>query len=148
MGKNFSVQSNGTAIYNPTTKLKMGIQKYSYRSFHGKIDEIRLYNRALNASEVYALYGAVPPANGIDNIQITQRNDGSGLLDIYYSLEGENAYYDISVLARFSQNAEYILVPNDYMSGQMNNVSPGQNKHIIWDGYASHPNIFFKIRRR
>jgi hypothetical protein len=47
---------NFTALYNPTTKLKMGMQKSSDRSFQGKLDEIGIWNRVLTDAEVLALY--------------------------------------------------------------------------------------------
>jgi hypothetical protein len=56
------VSAPGPALYNPISKLKMGMQKYSTRSFHGKLDEIGIWTRVLNDNEVSSLYN-----NGLGN---------------------------------------------------------------------------------
>ncbi|MCD4747423.1 MAG: T9SS type A sorting domain-containing protein [Bacteroidales bacterium] len=56
-------ESNGDVIYNPNTKLKMGMQKYASRSFRGKLDEIRLFDKALTDSEVEELFNMTNIAN-------------------------------------------------------------------------------------
>jgi len=44
-------------INSSTDKIYIGIRKYSNSCyFNGKIDEVRIYNKALTAAEVYALY--------------------------------------------------------------------------------------------
>jgi len=45
-----------SSFYNPVTKMKMGIQKTNTRSFHGELDEIGIWNKALSDDDVYALY--------------------------------------------------------------------------------------------
>jgi len=47
------------------------------RNFHGHLDEVRIYNRALSASEVQADVNVVHSCGTIDHIEIT--NDGAGL---------------------------------------------------------------------
>jgi hypothetical protein len=67
-----------SAIFNPTSKMKMGMQKYSDRSFHGKIDEIGVWNRALTEAEVQQLYnsgnGNQYPFMGTTNVPSTPQN--------------------------------------------------------------------------
>ena len=53
--------SNGNVIYNPNTKLKMGMQKRASRSFRGKLDEIKLFDKALTDSEVQELFNPIDP---------------------------------------------------------------------------------------
>jgi hypothetical protein len=55
-GQLFDDSNADSELYNPNTKLKMGMQKSTSRSFHGKLDEIGIWNRALSQEEVQLLY--------------------------------------------------------------------------------------------
>ncbi len=45
-----------SSLYNPTSKIKMGMQKRTSRSFKGKLDEIGYWNRVLTDAEAGVLY--------------------------------------------------------------------------------------------
>jgi hypothetical protein len=45
-----------STIYNPVTKMKMGMQKFESRSFAGRIDEVGVWNRVLTDAEAAVLY--------------------------------------------------------------------------------------------
>lgn len=45
-----------TAITNPFTALELARDSFSTRRFNGTLDDVRVYGRALDAREVYALY--------------------------------------------------------------------------------------------
>jgi hypothetical protein len=55
-----TVSSAISSIANSTTSLKAGawyhLQNPSYATFNGSIDDVRIYDRALSAAEVQALY--------------------------------------------------------------------------------------------
>jgi hypothetical protein len=110
----------------------------------GDIDDIRIYNRALNEQEIQALYteGQPPQTNTISNILISQRNDGSGMVDVYFNLNGTGSQYNITLAASFDGGNTYTAIPASFLSGDVSNISPGTNKHIIWDGLGSHPNTY------
>jgi len=68
-GNKTSIPTSFSTLFNPISKLKMGMQKYAYRSFHGKLDEIGIWDRALNDEEALALYNN---GNGFPYPFITQ----------------------------------------------------------------------------
>jgi hypothetical protein len=110
----------------------------------GDIDDIRIYNRALNDQEIYALFteGQPPQTNTISNILINQRNDGSGIVDVYFNLNGTGGQYSIALEASFDGGNTYTAIPASFLSGDVSNISPGTNKHIVWDGLGSHLNTY------
>ena len=112
--------------------------------FNGWIDEVRIYNRTLNEQELYTLYneGQPPQTNNISNILINQRNDGSGMVDVYFNLYATGSQYNITLEASFDGGNTYTAIPASFLSGDVSNISPGTNKHIVWDGLSSHPNTY------
>ncbi len=78
----------------------------------------------------------------LTNIQVSQRTDGSGFVDIYFNLSGSAAAYNMSLEASFDAGSTYQPVPAAHLSGDVANVSPGNNKHLVWDGVASFPNTY------
>jgi len=78
----------------------------------------------------------------ITNIQVSQRTDGSGLADVYFTLSGtENAYY-IAIEASFNGGNSFTPIPAGSLTGDTGPISPGTGKHIIWDGLHSFPNTY------
>jgi hypothetical protein len=114
------------------------------QSLAGYFDEFRVYNRAINAQEVAAIFniGQPAPINTISNILINQRNDGSGMVDVYFNLYGTISQYNMTLEASFDGGNTYTAIPAAFMSGDVSNISPGTNKHIVWDGLGSHPNTY------
>lgn len=118
----------------------------------GKIDEVGIWNRVLSETEVNILYnngqGLQYPfdyqeqANTISNILINQRNDGSGMVDVYFNLHGTGSQYNITLEVSFDGGSIYTPIPASFLSGDVSNISPGINKHIVWDGMGSHPNTY------
>jgi hypothetical protein len=91
---------------NGNASLNIGAQNASFRNFNGSIDDIRIYGKAINESEILALYQNSPscpnvtgietslnnkisvfpnPSNNTITFQFT--NDNSGLVTLY-SLDG------------------------------------------------------------
>jgi hypothetical protein len=60
-------QSIVTSIHNGTTHLMIGVNQEPPNNvyFQGVLDEMRVYNRALSAAEILALYGGSPDAGTI-----------------------------------------------------------------------------------
>jgi hypothetical protein len=111
---------------------------------NGLFDEVRIYDRALTEQEIQALYteNAPPQPNSISNIIINMRNDGSGMLDVYFNLSATGSQYNIKLETSFDGGSTFAVVPASYLSGDINSISPGNNKHLIWDGFSSNPNIY------
>ena len=79
----------------------------------------------------------------IENITVEQRADGSGMVDISFDLTGPGTnQYNISIESSFNGGDTYTPVSSDYLSGDIARVSPATGLEIVWDGMASHPDIY------
>ncbi len=77
-----------------------------------------------------------PLAPVIENLQIAQRTDGSGLVDIHYDLfDANNDDAMISLLVSGNAGASYEIIPSPAnLSGDIGpGITMGTAKHIIWD---------------
>jgi len=82
---------------------------------------------------------APPQAPVIYNIQIAQRSDGSGLVDIHYDLfDANNNPADISLLLSGNAGTSFDITPGPaFLSGDIGpNIALGTGKHIVWDAGA------------
>jgi uncharacterized protein (TIGR02145 family) len=73
---------------------------------------------------------------------VEQRSDGSGFVDVYFNLSGPGSAYNIDVQASFDGGSTYAPIPPAFLSGDIAGISPGSNKHIVWDGLGSFPSTF------
>jgi uncharacterized protein (TIGR02145 family) len=73
---------------------------------------------------------------------VQQRTDGSGLVDVYFNLSGPASAYNIAMQASFDAGTTYTPIPPAFLSGDIAGITPGSNKHIVWDGLGSFPNTF------
>jgi uncharacterized protein (TIGR02145 family)/uncharacterized repeat protein (TIGR02543 family) len=71
---------------------------------------------------------------GITITSVAQRLDGSGLIDVYYALNVPDALYDISLLISFDDESTFAPISIDHLDGDIAGVSPGSDKHIVWNG--------------
>ncbi len=86
---------------------------------------------------VYAQIGS------IENIEVEQREDGTGMVDIHFDLSGvENTAYHIAIEASFDGGDNYEEISPDFLSGDLEDIMPATGLHIVWDGLASNPNTF------
>ncbi len=88
------------------------------------------------------LAGAFAQTGSIENLQVAQRTDGSGLVDIHFDLNGAGESYNLQFEASFDDGASYAPLSETFLTGELTNVLPGAGKHIIWAGKASHPETF------
>ncbi|MDD4309091.1 MAG: SUMF1/EgtB/PvdO family nonheme iron enzyme [Candidatus Cloacimonetes bacterium] len=86
------------------------------------------------------LFANVAPV--VSNMSAAQRSDGSYLVDVYYSaLDADSALLTISLMVS-SDGGTTWNISCDLLSGDIGaNISPGTNKHIIWNLGMEHPNI-------
>jgi hypothetical protein len=110
--------------------------------YDGQIDDIRIYNRALNQDEVNALYNEGIYPGEITITQVSQHSDGSGLVDVFFNLSGTANLYSISLEASFDGGTTYNPIPGSFLSGDIGPIQPGNSKLIVWDGVGSFPNIY------
>ncbi len=83
---------------------------------------------------------AQPPS--ITVTSVSQRTDGSGLVDVYFNLSGPASAYNIAMQASFDGGNTYTPIPPAFLNGDIAGITPGSNKHIVWDGLGSFPNTF------
>ncbi len=82
---------------------------------------------------------APPTAPSIYNLQVAQRTDGSGLVDIYYDLfDVNNDTSEINLLVSEDGGSSYNLSPIPAnLSGDIGaGITGGTGKHIIWNAGA------------
>ena len=92
---------------------------------------------------IFSIIAAAPiPAQTITNITVAQRTDGSGLTDVYYTLTGTAATYNISMEASFNNGTTFTPIASNFLSGHIGAVAPGSNRHIIWNGSGSNNNTY------
>ena len=78
----------------------------------------------------------------IYNIQASQRNDGTKLVDVYFTLSGDaNAYY-MTLEVSFNNGNSYFPISGNFLSGDVGPIATGSNLHIIWDGTSTYPNLY------
>jgi uncharacterized protein (TIGR02145 family) len=85
---------------------------------------------------------AIAQTGTVTNISVQQRTDGSGMVDVYFTLSGTGSFYDINIQTSFDGGNTYTPVPSQYLSGDVSGISPGSNKHVVWDGLGSFPNTY------
>ena len=85
---------------------------------------------------------AIAQTGSITNILVNQRTDGSGLLDVYFDLSGEFENYHIFLEASFDNGLTYLFLDPAFLQGDTGPLPSGTQYHIVWDGYASFPDIY------
>ena len=119
-------------------------------SYHlsGSMDDVRIYNRALPIEEIQSLYHewGWELTEGVYNITVQQRVDGSQLVDIHYNLSGDSLYYQVSLEASLDGGMNYSHVSN--ATGDVSfGVTPWSDKHILWDIGSQYSNQFSSSTR-
>ncbi len=111
-------------------------------------------NGVLLMASVLVLLVALPAwansAPDVANITVSQRTDGSKLVDIYYNLaDADGDACTVTVLASDDNGATW-TVPITAVTGHVGGgVTPGMGKHIIWNSAADLPGAFgsqYKVR--
>ncbi|MEI6455048.1 MAG: FISUMP domain-containing protein [bacterium] len=78
----------------------------------------------------------------ITNFSVSQRTDGSGLADIYFTLSGTATAYYIAAEASFDGGNTYTPIPASSFTGDTGPIGAGSGKHIIWNGVQSFPETY------
>jgi uncharacterized protein (TIGR02145 family) len=68
-----------------------------------------------------------------------QRTDGSGLVDVYFNLSGPGDFYFMNMRVSFDVGSIYYPISRNSISGDIGPISPGSNKHLVWDPLQEHP---------
>jgi len=75
--------------------------------------------------------------HSISNIQAIPRSDGSGIVDVFFNLNGIENSYDITLEVSFDGGSTYLPISSNYIVSDVSDVNPGNNRHIIWNGTGS-----------
>ncbi|MEI6556638.1 MAG: LamG-like jellyroll fold domain-containing protein [Paludibacter sp.] len=116
---NSTITSTATSLVACTNNLKIGKANGNLVYFHGNIDDIRIYNRALNQNEVTALYNdnavdiysglvAYYPFNGNANDASGYGNNGT----VYNATLTTDRFSNANKAYSFDGSSSYIDVPN------------------------------------
>jgi Concanavalin A-like lectin/glucanases superfamily/CARDB/Bacterial TSP3 repeat len=107
-----------------------------YSNFHGNLDDIRIYNRALSSTEILQLY-TLAGTNSAPNPSITNVHadtNGSNVR-IWYSIAG--AFQTIPVVTMISTNdGQSYDLPGPSAAA----VPPGNNLYLDWNASPQLPN--------
>ena len=92
------------------------------------------------------LVGSVCFANSapvVSNVSVSQRTDGSGIVDISYTLsDADNNRCTVSVVVSNNGGNTWNITPSpSALSGDLTNVSPG-SRHITWNSKLDLPGVF------
>ncbi len=85
---------------------------------------------------------AIPQTGSISSVQVAQRTDGSGYVDIDYNLAGSGPSYIISMEVSFNNGVTYSPIQPAFLSGNIGTVAPGNGLHINWNGKGSNDNTY------
>jgi uncharacterized protein (TIGR02145 family) len=108
--------------------------QYSYK--------IRAINEDGTRASTSCVYTIKTTVSTIENLNVSMRTDGTGLVDIHFDLNGTGASYNLQIEASFDDGANYEPLSVNYLTGELIEVLPGTAKHIIWAGKDSHPETF------
>ena len=108
---------------NEHYSLRLGMSVSNGQSFSGKLDEMRIYNRALNAQEIIDIYNEQPPKEMIawypcdNNALDLSGNNYNG--NIYGATGTTNRFNQTNKALLFNGNGQYINVPYDIWSSDL-----------------------------
>lgn len=107
--------------------------------YAGGMDDLRIYNRALSAAEVQALYNVGSGQPTLSNVRASQRA-GTNLVDVWYDLSGATAPVIVSVSISTNGGVSYPLQPA-HLTGDGVTAPVGSRSglHLVWDAGADWP---------
>ena len=122
----------GKTAFEKNYGLDIGnIESGSNRYFNGSIDEVRIYDRALSASEITELYNQ--GANRLAKVNVNQKTDvvGSGLVG-YWTFDGQDTDWGANTVNDMSTNSNNGTITN--MSTSTDAVSGIIGQALDFDG--------------
>lgn len=94
------------------------------------------------ALSVFFSLGLFSQTGSITNIQVEQRSDGSGLVDVHFDLDGPANEYFITLRVSFDAGGIYWAVNKITLSGDTGPLTPGSSKHIVWSPTQQYPDRY------
>jgi len=78
----------------------------------------------------------------VENVRFSQRTDGSLLVDIYYDVTDEDGdLLEITIEASDDHGATWVLPCASLTGDAGEGVTPGVDKHAVWDFHADNPGV-------
>ncbi|MGF1635639.1 MAG: fibrobacter succinogenes major paralogous domain-containing protein [Cyclobacteriaceae bacterium] len=80
----------------------------------------------------------------ISELEVLQRSDGSGMVDISFKLTGmPSSLYNVIMDVSFEGNENYERILPNYLDASLNRIAPSDHLiKVAWDGLASFPHIY------
>lgn len=76
----------------------------------------------------------------VENVRFNQRTDGSLLVDIFYDVTSPNGFPLKIIIEASDNDGETWTLPCNSLTGDVGEgITPGSNKHVVWDFYADNP---------
>lgn len=124
----------------------VGKRFYTYNqaeSYTGDLDELRIYNRVLSASEIQQLYlGGGGSVLSVGNAQAKQR-PGTKLVDILYDLiSPQGNPVAVSITVSTNNGASFNLPATSFSPANGSSVTPGNSRQATWNAGADWNNQF------
>lgn len=91
---------------------------------------------------IFATMATFSQRGSISNIEVVQRNDGTGMVDVYFDLDGDVGGYYIVMEVSFNGGTNYFPIPGNYLDGDIGPIAPGGSYQVVWDGMGSFPNRY------
>ncbi len=96
----------------------------------------------LFSASLFIVINLYAQTGSITNVQVEQRSDGSGQVDVYFDLNGiEDSYY-MNLRVSFDAGDNYWPITHGALSGDTGPLAPGSSKHIVWDPTQQYPNLY------
>jgi formylglycine-generating enzyme required for sulfatase activity len=85
----------------------------------------------------------------VENVQAGQRDDGSGLVDVYYDLSGGTGPMIVNIVFSNDDGANWNVIPaQSLLSGAVGpGVTNGADRHIIWDAARDRAEVYWPQTR-
>lgn len=110
--------------------------------FHGDLDEVRIYSRALSSTEVSQLYATDGQTATLANVRASQR-PGTKLVDISFDLSNpQGSPVAVSIAVSADNGASFTLPATSLSPANGSSVTPGNSRQAAWDAGADWYNQF------
>ena len=138
---------DGTPLYTSTVPLDIGyldLNGVSSRFFHGSIDDIRIYNRALSASEIKQIYNAGTGTH--TNASLNPPNLQNGLVG-WWTMDGANMVSNVADSSGQGNNGNLMGGATTTVPGEVGQALKfnGTSQYVDLGTQAAPPSMSFSV---
>ena len=131
-------QPSGGTLFYSSMPLYIGNVPFFDHGFRGKIDDVRIYNRALSATDVETLFSLGFRPAYVSNVKARQLS-GTSTVDVTFDLAGNASRVLVAVS---TNNGATFNAPASHLSGDgvLVPVAPA-SRRLLWDAGADLPGV-------